>query len=153
MAKKKVNDTRANIESGMYFKFSKKKYYSYTDGVFSVKMDDKGTFHRLRRYHCHSKTGEYIYVDSVTLRRIGDTSMDYYSYDMFGKKTRGRIYYSDIDCFISVVKDKALKIMKDLEAKYDGVEINLRSFIKACRICAMGFENCETMVAEQIVKA
>ena len=51
------------------------------------------------------------------------------------------------------VKDKALKIMKDLEAKYDGVEINLRSFIKACRICAMGFENCETMVAEQIVKA
>ena len=51
------------------------------------------------------------------------------------------------------VKEKALKIMKDLEAKYDGVEINLRSFIKACRICAMGFENCETMVAEQIVKA
>ena len=106
MAKKKVNDTRANIESGMYFKFSKKKYYSYTDGVFSVKMDDKGTFHRLRRYHCHSKTGEYIFVDSVTLSRIGDTSMDYYSYDMFGKKTRGRIHYSQIDCFISVVKDK-----------------------------------------------
>ena len=43
--------------------------------------------------------------------------------------------------------------MKALEAKYDGVELNLRSFIKACRICAMGFENCETMVAEQIVKA
>jgi len=51
------------------------------------------------------------------------------------------------------VKDKALKIMKSLEAKYDGVEINLRSFIKACRICAMGFEDCESMVAEQIVKA
>ena len=51
------------------------------------------------------------------------------------------------------VKDKALKIMKSLEAKYEGVEINLRSFIKACRICAMGFEDCESMVAEQIVKA
>ena len=52
------------------------------------------------------------------------------------------------------VKDKALKIMKELrEAKYDGVEINLRSFIKACRICAMGFDNAEGMVAEQIVKA
>ena len=51
------------------------------------------------------------------------------------------------------VKDKALKIMKDLEAKYDGVEINLRSFIKACRICAMGFDNAEGMVAEQIIKA
>mgnify|MGYP003126912470 FL=1 len=51
------------------------------------------------------------------------------------------------------VKDKALEIMKGLEKKYDGVEINLRSFIKACRICAMGFENAEGMVAEQIIKA
>ena len=51
------------------------------------------------------------------------------------------------------VKDKALNIMKSLEAKYEGVEINLRSFIKACRICAMGFDDCESMVAEQIVKA
>lgn len=51
------------------------------------------------------------------------------------------------------VKDKALEIMKGLEKKYDGVEINLRSFIKACRICAMGFENVEGMVAEQIIKA
>lgn len=51
------------------------------------------------------------------------------------------------------VKDKALQIMKGLEKKYDGVEINLRSFIKACRICAMGFENAEGMVAEQIIKA
>ena len=51
------------------------------------------------------------------------------------------------------VKDKALEIMKALEKKYDGVEINLRSFIKACRICAMGFDNAEGMVAEQIIKA
>jgi len=53
----------------------------------------------------------------------------------------------------SEVKEKALSIMKSLEKKYEGVEINLRSFIKACRICAMGFEDCESMVAEQIVKA
>jgi len=51
------------------------------------------------------------------------------------------------------VKEKALAIMKKLEKKYDGVEINLRSFIKASRICAMGFEDCESMVAEQIIKA
>ena len=51
------------------------------------------------------------------------------------------------------VKEKALTIMKKLEKKYDGVEINLRSFIKAARICAMGFEDCESMVAEQIIKA
>ena len=51
------------------------------------------------------------------------------------------------------VKEKALTIMKKLEKKYDGVEINLRSFIKASRICAMGFDDCESMVAEQIIKA
>jgi len=51
------------------------------------------------------------------------------------------------------VKEKALQIMKDLAKKYDGVEINLRSFIKASRICAMGFANAEAMVAEQIIKA
>jgi hypothetical protein len=50
-------------------------------------------------------------------------------------------------------KDKALSIMKKLAKKYDGVEVNLRSFIKASRICAMGFANAEAMVAEQIIKA
>jgi len=49
------------------------------------------------------------------------------------------------------IKNQALTIMKDLSEKYDGVEINLRSFIKAARICAMGFENPEAMVAEQII--
>ena len=50
-------------------------------------------------------------------------------------------------------KQKALEIMKALDAKYDGVAVNLRSFIKAARICAMGFENAEEMVAEQIIGA
>jgi hypothetical protein len=40
-----------------------------------------------------------------------------------------------------------------LHAKYDGVSINLRSFIKASRICAMGFDDVEGMVADQIVEA
>ena len=102
---------KENIESGMYFKFTKKKYYSYTDGVFSVKMDDKGTFHRLRRYHCHSQTGEYIFVDIVSVRRIGENSLDYYKHDMFGKKTRGRIHYIDIDSFF-YIKDNKTKIEK-----------------------------------------
>ena len=48
-------------------------------------------------------------------------------------------------------KESALQIMKRLNTKYSGVEINLRSFIKAARICAMGFENPEAMVAEQII--
>jgi hypothetical protein len=48
-------------------------------------------------------------------------------------------------------KEKALSIMKELHEKFNGVEINLRSFIKAARICAMGFDDPTTMVAEQII--
>jgi hypothetical protein len=43
--------------------------------------------------------------------------------------------------------------MKELNAKFGGVDINLRSFIKASRICAMGFEDPTMMVAEQIIAA
>ncbi len=50
-------------------------------------------------------------------------------------------------------KQQALEIMKALDKKYAGIDINLRSFIKAARICAMGFDNPEMMVAEQIIAA
>ena len=50
-------------------------------------------------------------------------------------------------------KQQALEIMKSLDVKFGGVDINLRSFIKAARICAMGFDNPEMMVAEQIIAA
>ena len=43
--------------------------------------------------------------------------------------------------------------MKELEAEFEGVDINLRSFIKAARICAMGFEDPKMMIAEQIIGA
>ncbi len=46
-------------------------------------------------------------------------------------------------------KEQALQLMKELDAEFE-IEINLRSFIKAARICAMGFENPKMMVAEQI---
>ncbi len=41
--------------------------------------------------------------------------------------------------------------MKSINDKYTGVDINMRSFIKAARICAMGFDNAETLIAEQII--
>ena len=50
-------------------------------------------------------------------------------------------------------KEQALAIMKDLDKRYLGIDINLRSFIKAARICAMGFEDPTMMVAEQIIAA
>jgi len=48
-------------------------------------------------------------------------------------------------------KSQALELMKELDREFD-IEINLRSFIKAARICAMGFENPKMLVAEQICK-
>lgn len=50
-------------------------------------------------------------------------------------------------------KQKALAIMQELHGEFDGVDINLRSFIKAARICAMGFEDPKSMIAEQIIPA
>ena len=50
-------------------------------------------------------------------------------------------------------KDQALELMKELDREFDGVEVNLRSFIKAARICAMGFDNPKMMIAEQIIPA
>ena len=48
-------------------------------------------------------------------------------------------------------KESALLIMRNLHTKYDGVEVNIRSLIKASRIVAMGFENPEVMIGEQII--
>jgi hypothetical protein len=50
-------------------------------------------------------------------------------------------------------KQQALSIMKKLHAEYAGFEVNLRTFIKAARICAMGFDTPEMMVAEQCIGA
>ena len=51
----------------------------------------------------------------------------------------------------AAAKAQALELMKELDKEFE-IEINLRSFIKAARICAMGFENPKMLVAEQICK-
>jgi hypothetical protein len=48
-------------------------------------------------------------------------------------------------------RQQALQLMQDLDKEFDGLEINLRSFIKAARICAMGFDNPKMLIAEQII--
>ncbi len=101
--------TKENLEAGMYFSF-KKTFRSYTNDVYNIDTCKNGHT-TLNRYHCHSKTGEYIFTDLVSIRRIGENSLDYYKYDMFGKKTRGRIHYKDIDSFF-YVKDNKTTIEK-----------------------------------------
>jgi hypothetical protein len=107
---------KENIEAGMYFNFKNDPLGMSlsiganidTSKVYKVDMhsNTKGGYMSLHRYHVHSQTGEYIWNDLVSLRRIGEKSMDYYKYDMFGKKTRGRIYYKDIDSFFYTKKAK-----------------------------------------------
>jgi hypothetical protein len=48
-------------------------------------------------------------------------------------------------------KESALLIMRNLHSKYDGVEVNIRSLIKASRIVAMGFENPEDLIGTQVI--
>ena len=104
-------------------------------------------------------TGKIIFISNISQSKLDDAikSRSFVSdISMNTKQMFQRIddLKTQIETKIPIeVKDTALEIMKGLEKKYDGVEINLRSFIKACRICAMGFENAEGMVAEQIIKA
>ena len=104
-------------------------------------------------------TGKIIFISNISQSKLDDAikSRSFVSdISMNTKQMFQRIddLKDQIETKIpNEVKEKALTIMKSLEKKYEGVEINLRSFIKACRICAMGFEDCESMVAEQIVKA
>ena len=95
---------KENIEAGMYFSF-KKTFRSYTDDVYKVETSPDSGYIALQRYHIHSKTGEYIFTDLVSVRRIGENSLDYYKHDMFGKRTRGRIHYNSIDSFFYIKQD------------------------------------------------
>jgi hypothetical protein len=102
---KKTNDVKANLEYGMYFKFKGNGRYSiHRNKVYSLSIKDSGM--ALRSYYTTSDGG-FMFDSSVLIRRVGETSMDYFDFDMFGKKTRGRIYYKEIDSFFYVKTDAA----------------------------------------------
>ncbi len=88
----KEKSVKEQIESGMYFKLAK-----YDKKVFKLDVSDYGTM-SLTSYHILPKAGK-LFSDSVSIRRLGDNNMDYFTFDMFGKKTRGRIQFSDITEF------------------------------------------------------
>jgi len=93
---------KENIEAGMYFSI-KVEADTNTD-VYKIETNENG-FTTLNRYHCDSKTKAYTFTDLVTVRRIGDNSLDYYKHDMFGKKTRGRIHYIQLESFFYIKQD------------------------------------------------
>ena len=89
----KEKSVKEQIESGMYFKLAK----NGTKKIFKFENTKHGTM-SLTSYHILPKGGK-LFSDTVIIRRIGDNNMDYFTFDMFGKKTRGRIQFSDITEF------------------------------------------------------
>lgn len=99
----KKNEVKDNLEAGMYFKFKENGRYSiHRNKVYRLEIIGSGM--TLKSYYITSN-GEYMYCESVIIRRVGETSMDYFDFDMFSKKTRGRIYYKEIDSFFYVKTD------------------------------------------------
>jgi len=99
---KKEISVKSQLESGTYFKIAGKKQMLY-----NIDISDSGMI-TLCSYHVLSK-GK-LFSSVVSIRRLGDNNMDYFTFDMFGKKTRGRIQYSDITEF--VVEKKKVEIEK-----------------------------------------
>mgnify|MGYP003653198804 FL=1 len=96
---------KENIEAGMYFTFKKTHKHYSDDYVYKFEERAQSGYMHLFKYHLHSKTGEYVFTDLVSVRRVGENSLDYYKHDMFGKKTRGRIHYDNIDSFFYIKQD------------------------------------------------
>ena len=90
---KKEISVKAQLETGTYFKIAGKKQMLY-------KLEKGDVSDTLQSYYLTSK-GTKLYMDIVTIRRVGEKNMDYYTHDMFSKKTRGRIQYSDITEFVA----------------------------------------------------
>ena len=99
----KKNEVKDNLEAGMYFKFKENGRYSmHRNRVYSLSITDDGM--ALRSYYTLD-SGSLVFQTSVIIRRVGETSMDYFDFDMFSKKTRGRLYYKEIDSFFYVKTD------------------------------------------------
>jgi len=104
-------------------------------------------------------TGKIIFISNITQSSL-DEAIRSRSFvadvDLTKKQMFARVeqLMDKMESGIPVAaKTQALDLMKELEAEFEGVDINLRSFIKAARICAMGFEDPKMMIAEQIIGA
>ena len=76
------------------------------------------------------------------------------SYMYFETKLRAERYLKgngyEPDVTLKIKRD-ALSALKSAHKKFEGVELNFRSLIKAIRIRQMGFTNWRQMVAEQVM--
>ena len=100
---KKKSTTKELIEAGT--RFTLKGYDTY---VFQVKFEKLGSTSFLHKYHANHD----LLSDTAIVRRLGDKNLDYYTFDIFGKKTRGRVQYDSIVEFVTEVKAPAKKKKK-----------------------------------------
>ena len=98
MATKKT--TKQLIETGFYFQFEPKNKYYATGEKYKYTPPKTKSYHGV----LHRFLGSHI-LDSVLVRRIGEKNLDYFTYDMFSKKTRGRIQFKDLTNFSTTLAE------------------------------------------------
>jgi uncharacterized protein YihD (DUF1040 family) len=104
-------------------------------------------------------TGRVIFISNIEQSKIDDAikSISFVQYINMSTEQVFQRMEQLIEKIEPTIKKEnktmALTIMKKLHSKYSGVEVNIRSLIKAARICQMKFDNPEEMIAEQIIIA
>ena len=102
-------------------------------------------------------TGRVIFISNISQSKLDEAirsrsfvaDVDLTTDQMF---TRMEQLMPNMECNIPMAaKQQALDLMRELSTEFAGLEINLRSFIKAARICAMDFEDPKMLIAEQII--
>ena len=103
---KKKSTTKELLEAGT--RFTLKGYETY---VFQVKLQKSGRKYDTTFIHKYHKEIDLL-ADTAIVRRLGDNNLDYYTFDIFGKKTRGRVQYDSIVEFVTEKKAPAKKKKK-----------------------------------------
>lgn len=102
-------------------------------------------------------TGKIIFISNLPIAKV-DSAIRSRSFVLDISLTseqllkRMRDLLNDVEPDVTLkIKRDALSALKSAHKKFEGVELNFRSLIKAIRIRQMGFTNWRQMVAEQVM--
>jgi hypothetical protein len=102
-------------------------------------------------------TGKIIFISNLPIAKV-DSAIRSRSFvlditltsDQLLKRMRDLLNDVEPEVKLNIKRD-ALSALKSAHKKFEGVELNFRSLIKAIRIRQMGFTNWRQMVAEQVM--
>jgi hypothetical protein len=94
-------------------------------------------------------TGKIIFISNLPIAKV-DSAIRSRSFVLDITLTSDLLNDVEPDVNLKLKRD-ALSALKSAHKKFEGVELNFRSLIKAIRIRQMGFSNWRSMVAEQVM--